>query len=174
MFIHDNGKVCIAVAPRCGHTSMAHYFRQTPHVPTLGIWDWIRSSSRKILVLRNTYDRYQSALTHAEDFPYGLSIHDDITKEEWIHAHTKPHLIEIPSSVQFEIIDFNKLSEYIPLSADTHLTNTSSVHHTKLKISPVMRKEHSRYLYYMKYCKEITPEEWKLLTIGDDSGILEE
>ena len=163
MFIYDNGKVCILSVPRCGHTSMAHHFNQTPHIVNGGMSDWVKSSSRRILVLRNPYDRLQSALRNAEGFPYSPS-DTSYTKEEWIRVHSYPYLIHIPATTDFEIIDFYKLSEYISLSTDTHQTNSSSVHHTKLEISPEMRKEYALYRYYMEYCNQITPEEWKELT----------
>jgi hypothetical protein len=164
MFIYDNGKVSILSVPRCGHTSMAYHFNQTPYIVKGGLLDWLKSSSRKILVLRNPYDRLQSAQRNAEGFPYVPSDGINTTKEEWIRVHSYPYLIDIPATISFEIIDFYKLSEYISLSTDTLQTNSSSVHHTKLEISPEMRNEYVRYRYYMEYCNEITPGEWKELT----------
>ena len=163
MLVHDNGKVCVASATRCGHTSMYHYFGRNPHTNPGKLGDWIESSSRKILVLRNPYDRLQSALINAEDFPYGLT-DITLTKEEWIYVHSKPYLIDIPLTTNFEIIDFYKLSDYIQMSRDTMQTNVSSVNRRNLDITPEMRKEYDRYRYYMEHCKQIDPLEWKELT----------
>ena len=163
MLVHDNGKICVLSATRCGHTSMSRYFRKTPHMDPLGLWTWLISSSRKILVLRNPYDRLQSALINAEDFPYGLSNITE-TKEEWIKVHSEPYLIDIPQTTPFEIIDFYRLSEYIPMSRDTTRTNTSKIHRTSITITPEMREEYKRYRYFLTYCRQISPEEWKELT----------
>jgi hypothetical protein len=163
VFIHDNGNLHILSATRCGHTSMARYFRKIPHLDIGELSTWLNSSSRKILVLRNPYDRLQSALINAEAFPYGLSNVTE-TKEEWIRIHSYPYLIDIPQTTPFEIIDFYRLSEYIPMSRDTITTNTSKIHHKNITITPEMREEYKRYRYYLTYCKQISPEEWKQLT----------
>lgn len=155
MLVHDNGTICVMANTRCGHTSMSHYFGINPHAEKRRFWDWIESSSRRILVLRNPYDRVKSAVITSE---YATD------KEAWIEVHSKPYLIEIPTILSFEIIDFNRLSEYIPLSRDTAVTNTSSVHHTEIDLTPEMREEYIKYRYFMQHCKQVTPEEWKELT----------
>jgi len=175
VFIHDNGKVCVLCATRCGHTSMYHHFTIEPHSITDPIDVWIKSKSQRVLVLRNPYARWISASKHSRKV---RKRNPNMTSEQFqlnLRVHGAPYLHKISRSIDFKIIDFDRLSEYITMSDDTFVTNSKwEDRHKKAKAFVELRSEYNNYLYFMKYCKEITPDEWKLLTIGDDSDILVE
>ena len=121
--------------------------------------DWVESSNRRILVLRNPYDRLVSAIRHAERYPRDITKYKDY--QLWIDIHSRPYLREI-SHLDFEIIDFTRLLEYIPISRFTRVTNTNNVLYTD--ITPELQIEYDHYIEYMANRKQITPEEWKELT----------
>lgn len=172
MLVYDNGKVCVLCATRCGHTSMHYHFGIEPYV-TSDIRDWIKSKSQRVLVLRNPYDRFVSALSNTEKI---IEMMPDMSEEPylWTKNHSQPYLHRISPSIDFKIIDFNRLSEYIAVSNKTVITNSKANVIKNKKDFIEFRHEYNRYQYFMKFCKEITPEEWKLLTNGDDSDILVE
>lgn len=179
MFIHDNGKVCVFTAARCGHTSMYEYFGIVPYSQNdADLSRWLHSTSRRILVIRHPFDRWVSTrrfdANDASRKTYSKKSRKKITREEWINSHNSPYLSLIDASIPFEIIRFDRLSEYISKSSLTVSTDTVATHHSTIEITPELKAEYSCYLYFLKNCKEISPEEWKLLTNGDDSGILVE
>lgn len=161
MLVYDNGKMSVLAATRCGHTSMYRYFKIKPYsLKESLVHLWLESKSQKVLVLRNPYDRLQSALCHNARLKYATP--DE--KAESLHIHSSPFLHMIPKTTDFKIIDFYRLSEYIRLSGDTFVSNSNNVSSDELDITPEMRQEYSDYLYFKKYCPEITPEEWRELT----------
>ena len=175
MFIHDNGKVCVLSATRCGHTSMFEYFGIKPYTKGHKDWlQWMNTKSRRILVLRNPYDRWISARRFDDTDELRTRYNTKYTKEEWLEIHSNIFLSYIDRSLQFEVIKFERLSEYIPKSSTTISTDTNTSHHYEVEITPELKREYLQYRYFNKHCKEIDPTEWKLLTYESDSGILEE
>ena len=179
MFIHDNGKICVVTAARCGHTSMYEYFGIVPYSQyNENVSSWLNSTSRRILVLRHPFDRWMSAQKFdADDISrrlYSNKSRNKITREEWLHSHNSPYLSQIDKSIPFEIIRFDRLSEYISKSTLTVDTDTMDTHHSTVEITPELKAEYSQYRYFTRNCKEISPEEWKLLTNSGDSDIVVE
>ena len=157
MLVYDNGKVCVLANTRCGHTAMAEYF---------GVWgidtghDWVNTAAQRILVLRHPYDRLHSALCVMKFAP------ENVDSDEWLKIHSSPYLQNISEDIDFRIIDFYKLRNYIPLSYNTRLTYSN---HTPLErlpeLSVEMQEEYERYCYFKHNREEISPEEWRELTI---------
>jgi len=184
MFIHDNGKVHVMSNTRCGHTSMRNYF----NMERLGDrrhhnhrWlEWIESKSRRVLVLRNPIDRWQSAeIFHSVEWwvkngPSPTHEGKIMDRDFWMWIHRSPFLIDIPRSLDIEIIPFENLSDYIPMHKDTIVSNTSDVSLsdlTDIVIPPgtgrtqnCLEEELISYQYFRNNCKVIGPEEWKELT----------
>lgn len=162
MIIYDNCKVCVLAVARCGHTSMTGYFGFEPHTISWGdpTKIWLETKSRRVLVLRNPIHRAMSAkiFTDSTPVPYGH------TSEDWFRLHMEPYLKYIPKTLPFDIIPFEKLSDYIPRHVRTIATRTNYAHHRQVEMTPEMREELALYRYFMQYCNVITPEEWKELT----------
>ena len=177
MFIHDNGKVAVFCVTRCGHTSMYRHFGIEPYsITNHSIHEWANSKSQRVLVLRNPYDRWLSALKHHEAVRISSPEMSEEEHQLNLRVHGEPYLHKISRAIDFKIIDFDRLSEYITMSDDTFVTNSKSeAKYKKDKAFAELRDgEYNNYLYFKRHCKEITPEEWKLLTIGDDSDIVVE
>lgn len=161
MFCYDNGKVSVLSMTRCGHTSMTGYFGFKPYTGEFqDISVWNNTKSRRVLVLRNPFDRLKSAIKHINNGP----IINDLTREEWIDVHSRPYLWTISELISFDIIPFENLADYIPVHALTRATYTSEVKHYEVEYTPEMRKEYGTYRYLRQHCNVISPEEWKELT----------
>ena len=171
MFIHDNGNLHVMSATRCGHTSMRKYlgFEEL----SLGAYvqsdewmnEWINSTTRRVLVLRNPIDRWKSAEVFNETGwfkHHGPS--NGMDKDLWIWIHREPFLISIPRYVNFEIIPFENLSDYLPWGEGTLASNSNNINRHDAKGSSSLREELIQYRYFRKHCKIISPEEWKQLT----------
>lgn len=182
MLVYDNSDICIAAATRCGHTSMYDHLNLPRYSNELNIDSWIQSFSRKILVLRNPYDRIQSATKlPLTVFPHEfISKHVSATtnsnnspkktidsiKEHWIRMHSSPYMIHISEHLEFEIIDFYNLHLYIKLSPYTSVTDSNSVDRNLYKDYPLIENEYEKYRYFMTNRKQISPIEWKQITQG--------
>ena len=160
MFIYDTNEFVIMAKPRCGSTSLYNFFNiEYNSLDNRNYTEWSNSSLRKILVLRNPYDRITSAYKLLQELPF-----DAATKSEMFITHSCPYMWKI-ENVDFEYIDFYKLNEYIPLSDDTITTNTSNLS-SKVYISndrynkDLVEKEYNLYKMFLSTRKEITPEEW--------------
>lgn len=181
MIYYDNGKLQIFANTRCGNTNMHHYFNldvssyQT--FPTA-------FSNELIIVLRNPLDRMVSAvngLTLARGtilFP--ISILKKVLSKEYtweflielgiFDIHCKPYLSLIENN-SFRIIDFNKLSEYIPRrSGFSQSPVTNSKGHTDpgsvyvenryFSLSD-LEKEYDVYCNLLRNREQISVAEWK-------------
>ena len=165
MFIHDNGKVCVASAPRCGHTSMYSYFGIDEWSISTDIrkWAWNPTNSKKIIVLRNPVERMISA--------YNRMISTQSTNKDGnVESHSVPYLINIPKHINFYVIDFRNLGYYIPVSSKTIITGSSKSISTSCYINNSkfskqdLEKELETYNYFITNKPQIIPEEWKELT----------
>ena len=163
MLVYDTGNVCVATATRCGHTSMYDHFKLPRYSINNGLDVWITSTSRRVLVLRNPYDRIQSALKNMS-VVYDRIKTPNFISESWLKTHSEPYLISIPKDLDFEIIDFYNLSMYIKLSASTLVTNSNNVDISLYRDYPFIDEEYSRYQYFINNRKHISPNEWKELT----------
>jgi hypothetical protein len=85
-------------------------------------------------------------------------------KDFWIWVHRQPYLINIPRYVDFEIIPFENLSDYLPMDEGTLVSNSNNVNRHDAKGSSGLREELIQYRYFRKNCNVISPEEWKELT----------
>jgi hypothetical protein len=140
---------------------MYAHFGLPIHSNTNGLDAWVQSKSRRILVLRNPYDRVMSAIRAAHK-PYTVPSNE--TKEQWIADHTYNYLHTFSRQLDFEIIDFYRLSEYIDVSDHTISSDSNNIHRMDVPDDPALRQEYIQYKYFMKHCKQISPEEWRELT----------
>ena len=180
MFYHDNGKIQVFAHTRCGNTNMHHYFNikfGTAHGFPLSFNDDL------IIVLRNPLDRVVSAIKSVpqlslEALPkYALKkvLANEITmeflrKHVTFGVHCKPYLYEIePKS--FRIIDFYRLSEYLPRRTDllqSPVTNSNGytdpksvyVENDNFSLAD-LEKEYDTYLSFLKDKEQISITEWK-------------
>jgi hypothetical protein len=165
MFIHDNGKVCVASAPRCGHTSMYSYFGIDEWSMSTDIRKWAgnASNSIKVIVLRNPVERMISAYNRI------ISI-QSTNNDSSFENHCSPYLVNIAKHVNFYVIDFRNLGHYIPVSSKTIITGSSKPISTDCYINNSkfskqdLEDELDTYNYFITNRPEITPEEWKELT----------
>lgn len=171
MFIHNNGKVHVVCALRCGHTSMKSHFGITDHKPKSDDWiDWIQSKTRRVLVLRNPLDRWMSAEVfrnvdwEAKGWADIFADRKFMDKELFIHKHREAFLFNIPKDLDFEIIPFENLNEYLQVAKATQVTNSSNVTEDQVPMDPKMRTELAQYRYFRENCSVISPKEWKELT----------
>lgn len=170
MFIHDNGKLHVMSNTRCGHTSMRNYFGFVEHnwgknpVKTVEEkrHEWLNSTTRKVLVLRNPVDRWKSAEVFYDKEQFSELSED--SKNEWMRVHREPFLINISRYCDFEIIPFENLRDYLPWDWKTLKSNSNDIHRSEVEMSVLMREELNQYRYFRKNCKIISPEEWKELT----------
>lgn len=163
LLVHDNGNICVAVATRCGTTSMYDYFNLARYTGNSKLDDWINSASRRVIVLRNPYDRIESALNNLS-VVYSKDEKPNISRMDWFKTHSKPYLIDIPKDLEFEVIDFYNLHMYVKISFSTLVTNSNNVDINPHKNYPLIKEEYDRYQYFMNNRKHISPVEWKELT----------
>lgn len=167
MFIHDNGNVHVLSNTRCGHTSMRKYFgfEEVPRGMHDRWNEWINSTTRRVLVLRNPIDRWKSAeVFETTGWFIHHEPHNGMDKDFWIWVHRQPYLINIPRYVDFEIIPFENLSDYLPMDEGTLVSNSNNVNRHDTKGSSSLREELIQYRYFREHCKIISPEEWRELT----------
>ena len=136
MFFHETDDFLVVANLRCGHTSMASAFGIEPHKfmeanPDNWIYRLKYSKARiKVVVVRNPWDRLQSAMNFSTD-------------RTVISEHSVPYLSKLNGlesekrtlggqgqlCFRFEdyfIINFHKLSEYIPIDDKSVVTNAES------------------------------------------------
>lgn len=168
MFIYDNGKVCVLANTRCGHTSMFSHFDMEPYSFEADLSIFLNTESRRILVLRNPYDRINSALKLWSDHP---NTKYDGNINQFLLDHAEPYLHKFPRSMPVEIIDFYRLTEYM-VNTEISQTTNSNYSNPEDAINTIpnivdrdaLNKEYEKYIYFMTFCKQIEPEEWKYLT----------
>ena len=162
MFIHENEFIHILVNTRCGHTSMYEYFGIEPYSRIPDIFNWISSKKRRILVLRNPIDRINSAYKNSLQF-----IGTGVDPDEAFVSHSTPYL-KLIRGLEFELIDFAKIDEYIPMSNKTVVTysnNTDFQYIPNKKYTEMdVREEYELYKTIMNTKLEISVSEWKALT----------
>jgi hypothetical protein len=167
LFIHDNGKVHVMSNTRCGHTSMRKYFGFMDLLtPEEANWSkWINSTSRRVLVLRNPVDRWKSAEVFMNKgwFEH-LGPNNGMDRDTFLRIHREPFLINISRYLNFEIIPFENLSDYLPWGIGTLATDSNQVHRSEVEMTKAMKEELLQYRYFRENYKVISPEEWRELT----------
>jgi hypothetical protein len=154
---------------RCGSTNMFNYFGID--TKEFGMQNW-KQHHNPIIVLRNPLDRLVSSLPF-----FGMnSLPDQVRPEDAFINHSKPYL-HIISAVNFRIIDFYDLEQYIPRNTVIRMqslrTNTRCSPSTTAKDVYVenvgytlqdLEREFGIYQELMTTREKITVEEWKELT----------
>ncbi len=160
MMVHDNGKVCVLAVTRCGHTNMYNHFGLEPYTYSAGYTPWLQSTSKRVVVLRNPYDRVKSAKRLCEIFEFrdqNIAFID----------HSKPYLHMLKDCQDFSIIDFYRLSEYIQRegwqSFATYSVGGSYIPNDEYTEEDLQR-EYQLYCDLMNIREQMTAKEWKELT----------
>lgn len=180
MFYHDTGNLQVFANTRCGNTNLHHYFnidvKKQKRFPSV-------YSNELVVVLRNPLDRVVSAVKGIPNILHLLPSADmleDITGKEFskefltewgiFYLHCNPFLYKIVDK-PFRIIDFSKLSEYIPRkenSFQSPVTNSSGytvpasvyVENQYFTLSDLER-EYYIYCELLKDREQISVSEWK-------------
>ena len=202
MFVHDNGKIAVLANSRCGHQSMYEYFGIPVEAEIKNKVDqWISSNSRKVLVLRNPIERMWSGIglyemyakpvvmmydaakqrnidksAYMQNFKFASLFLDEETRNEAIQQiifkdHCAPYLHMLPD-IDYEIIDFSRLGEYIPIATRTNITNCSTALldgfiENEIFTKEDMMNEYQLYNDLLSNKKQLSPVDWKSLTVLD-------
>lgn len=164
MFVYDNKKVSVYCANRCGNTSMYSYFGIPKYtLPNATPDIWYNTNSTKVVVLRNPVERMYSACNLFKI----INLRGEAGKNFYVHC--APYLHDIQQNWDFKVIDFYKLSNYIPISNDTIPTASGKITTGEYIVNEFFTEaelfqECFLYETLMKTKEEITPEEWKELT----------
>lgn len=177
MFVYNDGKICVAATHRCGSTSMYGYFG-LPLYEKIGnarfdftYWNSLNDESiTKVLVLRNPYQRLESAINNTKylssDSVYSELLNNKDSKMFWTLKHSKPYLHNITCE-DFYVIDFDNLSKYIRKDYFTVTTN-SRTYKWQENFAKYYSKEDldSEYTLFEKFSQRpnILPSVWKDLT----------
>ena len=177
MFIYTDTKICVLAAHRCGSTSMYGYFGLPLYIKSgntkFNFSDWntmVDESITKVLVLRNPYQRIQSAIKNTEyisqDSEYQEHLKNSDSKFKWTIKHSEPYLHNITCE-DFYIIDFDNLSRYINKDNFTVTTN-SVISEWQPEFAEYYSPEDlaTEYTWFEKYSHQpnIMPSVWKNLT----------
>ena len=115
---------------------------------------------------------------YAKQFPFASLFFDEGTRNDTIQQiifrdHCAPYLSTIEdTNVEYSIIDFERLSEYIPLAARTNITACQNVSldnfvENEIFTKEDMQREYELYLTMLQSKTVLSPEEWKSLTVVD-------
>ncbi len=153
---------------RCGHTNMFNYFGR--EINQFGMQDWMKHHN-PIVVLRNPLDRVVSSMFFIEQ----TGVYWKKRLEEFAR-HSKPYMHEI-LSINFRIINFYNLEEYIPRSGSVRVqskrTNsqcdpsvTAEDVHVENSVYTLEGLERCVDIYnnFMANKERVTVDEWKELT----------
>ena len=180
MFFYDNGEICVTAFSRCGHTSMYEHFGLPVYSINGKISDFANSKTKKkVLVVRNPYDRLLSAVNNSKTLKENNVSSDDYT--QWTIDHSIPLLQDQRLlNLDFKIIDFYKLNRYIGVSKVTVVTNSvgaiarkpvswlcsKSIYDDYMMLyhsQEEMEREYQAYRSIMISHDEISVPEWKLM-----------
>lgn len=111
-----------------------------------------------------------------EQFKFASLFVDEVSRHNRIQeiifkGHCAPYLNKIEdSNVEYEIIDFNELSQYIPLAYRTNVTNCNNTSLDDFIENDIFTKddmlaEYDRYIKILSTKSKIYPIDWKNLTI---------
>jgi hypothetical protein len=170
-FVRCVDEYAILAATRCGHTNMYHYFDMLQYClkrdPDVSPW---RIHHNPIVVLRNPLER----LISTKKMP--LYIYDEYHRTTFLDDHSAPYMNSILSGVNFRIIDFYDLEQYIPRRSDRYQSpRTDSRIDDTMNVEDVyvenefytlqdLEREIEIYQDYMVTKERVSVEEWKELT----------
>jgi len=121
-----------------------------------------------VFVLRNPLDKFVSGKKmFADQMSRGLESlmqGDQLASYYRVHTKSIEYIKYLRKDVPFEVIPFENLRDYIPVSRRTNPTNTSNVDVSEVDMDSEMEQSLELYNYYKEHCPVITPEEWKELT----------
>lgn len=204
VFIHCNRRYAIMAVTRCGHTNMYYFHGMEPYVNTgkFGIQDW-RNHHNPVVVLRNPLDRVKSAtylavgkfttfseLRHqianilndgkSTTFENILEAHQQYLKfaTSTLCDHSQPYMTNVLVGVNFRIIDFYDLDQYVPrrqdvfqsLRTDSRVEDCVTAKDVYVENVGYSLEElqHEVKLYnkFMATQERVSVEEWKEMTKG--------
>lgn len=140
----------------------------------LGLYDWY---VKPVLMM---YDAAKAKGVDKKDsmnqFKFASLFVDENTRHERIQqiifkGHCAPYLSNIESAnVEYEIIDFGELGQYIPLAHRTNVTNCNNHSLDNFIENDIFSKEdllaeYERYQSILSAKRKLSPDEWKLLTV---------
>lgn len=160
MFFHFEKKFKLLAPGRCGSTSLHSYFGYKERALTGNRLPWREFNKGKkphIIVLRHPIERYWSASSQ-KGHEYGSRV--------W-YEHCQPYLHLV--TCDFKYIPFEKLNQYINLSSDTEITNTSrrglaQFEKNDFLTKDALMKEVALYNKIIKSNNELRLIEWLTLT----------
>jgi hypothetical protein len=207
MFIRCNSKYAILAATRCGHTNMYYYHGMEAYseMSKFGTTEW-REHHNPIVVLRHPLDRVRSATSYAtqdmillttdmhrnlialgEDewseaktFRYAVELGKENYKQSMhaLYSHSFPYMNNVLVGVNFRIIDFYELSNYVPRRDELFQSRrTDSYLGDSFKAEDVyvenvgysledLQQEVDLYKDFMANKERVSPDEWKEMTKG--------
>ena len=207
MFIRCNRNYAILAAPRCGHTNMYYYHGMAPYsdLTTLTTQDW-KQHHNPIVVLRHPLDRVRSATSYAtqdmillttdmyrnlialgedewseaKNFRYAVELGKENYKRSMyaFYSHSLPYMKDVLVGVNFRIIDFYELSNYVPRRDDLFQSRRTdsylgdSVTEEDVYVENVgysledLQQEVKLYKDFMTNMERVSPDEWKEMTKG--------
>ena len=163
------------VYPRCGHTSMYEYFGLEPYSLAYRHHNDFKNSTAdvKIVVIRNPYDRLVSAVRVTDTVQRSEAARGrkNFDRKDWISKHSRPELSDLikVQGVNYKIIDFYRLNEYIPVGPTTIPTfaiqpqgweDWMAEYYTKQQ----MKAEFAAYEKIMQSRPQMNVREWHRLT----------
>jgi hypothetical protein len=167
MFVYCNGKISVLGAARCGSSSLYNYFNLEYHSQdneTIDHWKWYGEfGMRKVIILRNPYDRVASALNiinYAEKM--------DVDPTEFFAIHSCPYMWQL-RELEFQIIDFYELDMYVGISESSIVTNThtdSAFNYipNTLYSAQQLKQEYIDYVTILNSRHKLTVDQWKYMT----------
>jgi hypothetical protein len=169
MFVHSNGKINVFANTRCGSTALGVFFGINKNFSDRihGIKEWEELPGKKVLILRNPYDRVISAYKTLLNL--GEKERLDRIKAQrktFFFDHSHPYLYMI-QHYDFSIVLFENLLNYVPL-IDSYQSNTSNVSNGTYIKNPDYSAEdlEHEYLLYETYKSEreiLDVESWNML-----------
>ena len=165
MLVYSNGKINILANTRCGSTAIGVFLGLGRHYERINtIDDWIQFSGKKVIILRNPYDRVMSAVRTLNYLEEAEKLTCDA--EEFFVRHSCPYLWMIQEQ-NFSVVLYEDLVKYVP-EKDSHQTNTSNVSNETYIINSAYGPECLKYEYllYKIYKSEreiLNVESWNML-----------
>lgn len=158
MFVHSNGKINVLANTRCGSTATAMFFGfSLLDKYELEIEDWFEFSGKKVIILRNPYDRVMSAcrtLDYLQELDRELGRELERNPQEFFVEHSLPYLHRL-QKYDFSIILFEDLQKYLPAKfsyiTDTNNVSTGTYIENSAYSAEDLRNE---YLLYKTYKSE--------------------
>jgi hypothetical protein len=150
---------------RCGSTAIGVFLGLGKIYPRIdGINEWGELPGKKVLILRNPYDRIMSGYKTLTNLDEENKLDRD--RKEFFYEHSRPYLYMIQHH-DFSVVLFENLLKYVPL-IDSYRSNTVNVSiGTYIKNSDYSAEDlEHEYLLYKTYKSEreiLDVESWNML-----------